>query len=127
MTRPEFLSTLICDSGFHPRSMTEVKAVLPEHYDVIYCAYSAIVEADIGLEDIRYVSLTDEEDIVIKASDKATAKRIAGSCNKETVRLGEKIYALSIKAKDKHVIVKITLTNPAVLTHTIIGTYLEED
>lgn len=127
MTRPEFLSALICDENQVPLEMSEVRKVLPEHYPAIYCAYSAIVEADVKLSDLRYVSISEDEEIVIKTADKATAKRIAESCNKDTVRLGEKIYQLSVKAKDKHVIVKLKLSNPSVLSHTIIGTYLAED
>lgn len=126
MTRPEFLSVFI-NNGREIRSFEDIRKILPDYYDLIYCTYCAILEADIDKSDISYVSIGEENDVVIKLMDKKLPKMIRDCCQRSKVRLGEKIYKLDVRAKDKYLYVTAELTNPEVLSHTIIGIYITDD
>ena len=113
MTRPEFLSVFFnheIDSDaftFH-----ELSKLLPNSHDLIYCTYTALMEANIYKSDIEFANPDDENVVVLMVRDKSTAKRIKKTCNKEVIRIGSKQYKIKIEVADHLVYISITLTNP---------------
>ena len=120
MTRPDFLSVFICD-GEELKSFDDVQKILPSYYDLIYCAYSAMMASGIHKSDINYVDIDDDDNLVIKVDTKDLARKIVETCPVDIIRIGDKRYKVSVKNKDRHLTVKIKLTNPEVLDHMILG------
>lgn len=120
MTRSEFLSTFAVDGSDSMLSFDELNDIFPGSYDIIYCTYSALIEADIYKTDIDYVNIDADDDVVIKLHNKATAKKIKESFRGNKIRIGEKIYKLEVTAKNTFVYVSVVLTNPEILGCTII-------
>lgn len=121
MTRPEFLSSFILeDPEKRVYSFEELARLIPASHDLIYCTYCVLMESNIYQSDMEFVNADDEDNIVIRLRDKATAKRVKETCNKEKIRIGEKKYKLIVDVKGPHVYVSIKLTNPEVLQNTIM-------
>lgn len=123
MTRPEFLAAFVEGRNIF-RSIQQISELLPDHYDTIYCVYSAIMNADISADDIKYVQVDDEENIIIKLQNKAIAKQIKNTCKNKQVRLGDRYYDVTLKIKDVYVYADVKLRNPEALDHMITGLYL---
>lgn len=121
MTRPEFLSKFLPANGDKIMSFEELKLVLPELYDLVYCTYTALMEADIMKEDIDYVSADEDNNVVVKLYSKSMAKTIRDLFKREFIHIGEKIYKIGISTKASQVFISVVLTNPEVLHETIIG------
>lgn len=121
MTRPEFLSTFLAVGSSNIISFEEMARLIPASHDLIYCAYCALIEANISRSDINYVN-ADDESIVIRLNSKDTAKSIKSTCNKERIRIGDKKYKLIVDLKGNNIFVEIKLLNPEVLNSQIIPT-----
>lgn len=120
MTRPEFLSAFLAVGSDDVYTFEELSRIIPASHDLIYCAYCALIEANIEKSDINYVNADDDNSIVIRLKSKEVAKRIKSTCHKETIRIGEKKYKLIVDLKDSNVFVEIKLLNPEVLQNQII-------
>ena len=130
MTRPEFLSAFIMDGSNNVYTFEELSRIIPASHDLIYCAYCALIEANIEKSDINYVNADEDDIIVIRLNSKDIAKRIKSSCNKEKVRIGEKEYKLIIDIKGSNVFVEAKLLNPEVLQNQMLpnnSSYLDPE
>lgn len=103
-TRPEFLMSMM---GGQVEDLTEdiMGKSWRDSNELCYCAYTAIMDANIKLSDIEFIN-NDGESIVIRFRSKSQAKDVLSRCNMETVRYGKRIYTMRLKLRDRSVIIE---------------------
>jgi hypothetical protein len=108
MTRPEFMRRIItqCDDS-HYITEDDLRRYLDMSDHLQYCCYSALMEADINPDDVKYVNI-DDESVVVKLSSKSLAKEVKEKSNKEIIRFGMIFYKIKIKVDGPYIIVTAT-------------------
>ena len=107
VTRPEFLLNLMTGGDVDALTMQNMKKSLHDTTPLCYCVYTALMEADIHLDNIEAM-YNDGESIAVTFYNKNTAKEVKELCNKEIVRYGSKQYKVKLKVRDKHLVAEVS-------------------
>ena len=111
MTRPEFMNRLLthCDDSY-VITEDDLKNAVGTSGDIQYCAYTVLMEFNLGRDEILFIN-KDEESVVVKLPSKSLAKEIKAAWNKELMRIGLMMYRVKVKADGPYVIISVHLDN----------------
>lgn len=120
LTRMEYLSLFVCNEDGTLKSFEDVCKVLPVSYSLIYCSFFALLRAGICKDDINYVDIDEENNVLVVFNSKKKAKMVEDDTDGAKTTMGEQIYRTSVTVKGRNVHFEVRLMNPEVLNHTIL-------
>lgn len=120
MTRMEYLSLFICNNDGSLRSFEDVCKVLPLSYSRIYCSFFALLRAGITKDDINYVDIDDEGNVMVAFHKKKRARLVQDDTDGAKTTMGEMVYRTTVTVKGSNVHFSIVLANPESLDQHIL-------
>lgn len=102
-TRPEFLLSLMAGGDVSALTMGNMKRHLCDMNHISYCVYTALMDADVDMDDILATN-DDGESIAITFRSKKIAKAVRDLCKDTVVRYGSTEYQVKLKVRDNHLI-----------------------
>lgn len=120
LTRMEYLSLFVCNEDGTLKSFEDICKVLPISYSLIYCSFFALLRANVCKDDINYVDIDEENNVLVVFNNKKIAQTVEDDIDGAKTTMGEQIYRTSVEVKGRNVHFSVRLTNPEVLNHTIL-------
>lgn len=102
-TRPEFLLSLMTGGDPSELTMASMRRHIYDLNHISYCVYTALLKADIDMDDIIGTN-DDGESIAITFRSKKIAKTVRELCEDTVVRYGKTKYQVKLKVRDNNIV-----------------------